>query len=183
MKFVFIGFMMFAALYVDAQPKPHYTASIEAGLVKGSSDTKPVYFFSNGISYKNTTAGIGVGIDKYAIRSIPLFFDVKKSFGQHKIKPFIGASAGINIPFPTAEQKINNGWFQTGSFKTGFFSKALAGVSMPVSHRLRLFINAGYSYKTTSVQYKANYWPEGMDNTTSDIYHYNRWFAAIGFQL
>ncbi len=185
MKFVFALFLLSLALIVQAQPKPHYTASIEAGLARGSSDKSSVYFFNNGISYKNISAGIGAGIDKYALHSLPLFFDVKKEFGKHKFKPFVNASAGINIPHPTADQKNSyGGWNQNSAFKNGFFTKATVGISMLVSHKLRMFINAGYSYKTTAVKGVNDYRTSGGQWTTStDIYHYNRWFAAIGFQL
>src|SRR5579875_1172016 len=105
MKFLFALFLMNVALIVRAQSKLRYTASIEAGIAKGSSDKDFLYFFSNGVSYRNIAAGIGVGIDEYAIRSVPLFFDAKKEFGkEHKIKPFIGGSAGFNFAHPTAEQ-------------------------------------------------------------------------------
>ncbi len=184
MKFVFALFLLNVTLLVQAQTKPHYTASIEAGLTKGSSDKSSVYFFSNGVSYKQLSAGIGVGIDNYSIRSIPLFLDAKKEFGKHKIKPFIGASAGINFPNPTTEQKmIYGGWEQSVDYKHGFFTKASVGVSMSLLHRLRIFINTGYSYKTSSVKFNSYYWLEGMSSNTIDIYHYNRWFVNIGFQL
>lgn len=169
---------------VQAQPKPRYTASIEAGLARGSSDKSSVYFFSNGVSYKQLSAGIGVGIDKYSIRSIPLFLDLKKEFGKQKIKPFIDASAGINFPHPTTEQKMHyGGWEQSVDYKEGLFTKASVGVAMPLLHRLQFFINAGYSYKTSSVKFNQYYWSEGMQGNTTDIYRYNRWFAALGFQL
>ncbi len=185
MKFVFALFLSGVAFIVEAQPKPHYTARIEAGLAKGSSDKSAVYFFTNSIAYKNISAGIGAGIDKYAFHSIPLFLDVKKEFGQHKFKPFADASAGVNIPNPTTEQKNSYaGWNQNGAFKNGFFTKASVGISMPVLRKLRMFINAGYSYKTTTVKMVTDYRPfDGQLTTTTDIYRYNRWFAAIGFQL
>lgn len=185
MKFVFVLFLSGVALTVKAQTKPHYTASLEAGLARGSSDKSAVYFFTNSISYKNISAGIGAGIDKYSIHSIPLFFDVKKEFGQHKIKPFVDASAGINIHNPTTEQKNTYGsWNPNSTFKNGFFTKASVGISMPVLHKLRMFVNAGYNYKTTTVKMVNDYRPfDGDLTTTTDIYRYNRWFATLGFQL
>lgn len=185
MKFVFALFLISAAIIVQAQPKPQYTASVEAGLARGSSDKSSVYFFSNGISYKQFYTGIGAGIDKYALHSIPLFFDAKKEFGKHKVKPFVDASAGINLPHLTTEQRNSyGGWNQNSAFKNGFFTKTSVGISMPVLHNLRLFMNAGYSYKTTSIKVVNDYRPfDGDLTTTTDIYRYNRWFAAIGFQL
>lgn len=183
MKFVFALFLAGITVFAQAQKKLQYTASIEAGLARGSSDKSSVCFFSNGASYKNLSAGIGVGIDGYGIRSIPFFFDVKKEFAQHKIKPFIDASAGINIAHPTNdEKKIYGGWWQSADYKKGFFTKASVGISMPLLHKLRLFVDAGYSYKATSVQYVVRPFI-GPSSLSTDIYRFNRWFAAIGFQL
>ncbi len=184
----FTCLMMCFAVMADAQSNVTYTTTVEAGLIKGSNDKSGVYFFTNGISYKNITAGIGVGIDGYVYCSVPLFLDVKKQFGHHKIKPFVGASAGINIQYLTTEQKNSyNPFYQNPGFNNGFFTKASVGVSMPVYHKLRMFVNAGYSYKTTSVTYSS--YPlmilsSGMQqNTTTDIYHFNRWFVSIALWL
>ena len=181
MRSFFVSLLLMFAVAVHAQKLP-YGASLESALLKGNSQNSNAFLFTNGLSYKSWTAGVGAGIDNYVYRSLPLFIDIKKSFGHHPIQPFINASAGMNINEAKTSQKFQYDGYPSVNYKNGFYAKAMAGISLPVYKRLRIFVDAGYSYKTTRVDYTTYiYSPDAMEITNTDIYHFHRWNLSVGF--
>ncbi len=179
--FLLITAIVFAGV-ANAQAKLRYSAGLEAGLTKGNSDNSHAYLLTNGVVYKSLTAGIGAGIDDYVFRSLPLFADIKKTFGHRHLQPFINASVGININEAKDKLKSEYNYYPNVDYKNGFYARAMAGVSLPLYKRLRVFIDAGYSYKTTRISYPSYaYSTEQIETTNTDIYRFNRWVAAVGF--
>ena len=179
--FLFFITMIAAIATAQAQSKPRYTAIIEARVLKGGSDNSNTILFTNGIRYKNAMAGVGVGIDNYLFRSVPLFVRVRKSFGNHILQPFISASAGINISHPTSGQKSSYFFSDSARFKNCFIADVSTGVSVKIYKQLRGFISAGFSYKTTKVIYKNGYYtPNEPTEPGTDIYRMNRWCISGG---
>ena len=180
-KIFFLFTIIISTIAVHAQSKPSYTAIIEAGVLKGGSDNSNTILFTNGIRYKNAMGGVGVGIDNYLFRSIPLFVRVRKSFGNHLLQPFISASAGINISHPTNGQKSSYFFSDSARVKNGFMADVSTGVSVKIYKQLRGFISAGFSYKTTKVIYKnGDYTPNEPTEPGTDIYRMNRWCISGG---
>ena len=181
MRYLFLIFSICLATHSVAQVKPAYTVGVEAGIVKGNYESSQLFTLTNGIAYKNAMAGIGVGIDYYLFRSIPLFADVRKSFGNHRVQPFINAVAGINITYPAKDQKTAYFWYNDADFKNGFFVKAAAGASIKMDKKFRVAVSAGYSYKTNKVAYGTAYSPTDIIvNANTDIYRLNRWILTAG---
>lgn len=169
----------------SAQSKLHYTASVEAGILKGSTDKKNTFLITNGVRYKSLMASIGSGIDNYFYRSIPLFLQAEKTFGNHRVQPFVRTSAGINFSHLTGEQKLSYISYDSVHFKNGFIAAASVGVSVKVFRQMRVFVSGGYSYKTTKVIYQSYYiyGPEDASHKNIDIYHLNRWCVSAGFRF
>ncbi|HVY74956.1 MAG TPA: hypothetical protein VG890_09015, partial [Puia sp.] len=63
----------------------------QVGLLEGESGSSWQLQTVNGMSYKSWFAGIGVGLDYYRLRGIPLFLDLRKTFGHSRNKPFVYA--------------------------------------------------------------------------------------------
>ncbi len=169
-----------------AQKKPVYTASIEADLLMGDNKDSHSFLFSNGIAYRKWTADAGVGIDSYVFRSVPVFADIKKQFGHHRIRPFVNASAGINFSKEKESQKLYYYNLYNADYKNGFYGRITAGASLPIYKRCRFFLSGGYSYKTTRVTYLSYIYNPDMPNNqgvSKDIYRFNRWSLAIGISL
>ena len=182
MRYFFVSLIVMIAGAAHAQTKPRVTAGLEAAITKGNSDNSQAFFLTSGIAYKSWTTGAGAGVDGYVFRSLPLFIDVKKSFGHRRLQPFVNASAGININETKDEQKFLYSSYLNVNYRNGFYVRTIAGVSLPVYKRLRVFIDGGYSYKTTSVDYTSfSYSPDPAETTSTDIYRFHRWSLSIGF--
>ena len=180
--YFFISLELMVSCAARAQTKPRYTAALEAAITKGNSDNSHAFLFTNSVAYKNWMAGVGISTDDYVFSSLPLFLDVKKSFGHRHLQPFVNASAGMNLNDAKNSQKFQYYAYPELNFKNGFYSRVMAGVSLPVYKRMRVFVSGGYSYKTTKVSYASSaYSGDIIKTTNTDIYRFNRWSFSAGF--
>ncbi|MDQ6608759.1 MAG: hypothetical protein M3Y85_02960 [Bacteroidota bacterium] len=173
--FLFIALLLFT-LNMQAQHKKFtFHSLIQAGLLEGEQGSALQLQTINGIKYKAWLAGIGIGVDYYHTRSIPLFLDVRKAFCGNEKTAFVYASGGYNFPWLTTTNKQN---FITGA-TGGLYYDAGVGFELPVLKGQHLFFSAGYSakYLTTTQQtwiYIDYVWPG--PSTASDYklqYHYS----------
>src|SRR5438067_13301438 len=66
-----------------------FRSSIVIGTLDGERGTSFQLQSINGIAYKTYSAGIGLGLDYYFMRSIPLFIQLEKSITKHNTSPFV----------------------------------------------------------------------------------------------
>lgn len=171
-----------------SQAQPHYSGSIEAGVLNGNWQTNGYIQTTHGVQYKQWFAGIGTGVDYYRYRTVPVYAEVHRSFGKHNAQPFIVVAAGINATWPDQQQKQEiSGWMQTtpAVFHNGFYTRAGIGMMFNTSKKLRFAVNAAYSYKTLSRSYSEwlfDPWPQPVNTTVKTmVYHFNR--LAIGLNV
>jgi hypothetical protein len=166
----------------NAQSKIHYTGSVEGGLLKGSNPAKCFVFTTQGIAYKNYTFSIGSGVDFYSFRSVPLFIDAKRKFGNRAVEPFIQAAAGINITSPNSTDAKILYQYAGGDFNTGFFAKTGGGLIFGAQKNPKVLLSAGYSYKTSSYKYQPFTGTPWMMQVVpvKNVYHCNRWYIGVG---
>jgi hypothetical protein len=154
---VFVALMMIAAPVLSQQSKTGYTGSLEAALVNGGYESNAAITMTHGLGFKGITASVGAGIDYYRFRSVPVFIDLKKYFTIAKLQPFIQASAGLNVAWPTTEQKIVQRWWWQGndtiSFSNGIYSKAVMGIVLNPGKQVKISAVAGWSYKSVTTRY------------------------------
>jgi hypothetical protein len=124
------------------------------GLLVGKTDNNLQLQTINGIKYKTFSAGIGIGLDNYYFRTVPLFIDLRKSFLEKKLTPFVYLDLGASIPWDRA--KVES--WSTSYYKTGFFYDMGLGYSIPIKGRLELNISAGYSEKNLNETRETSYW-------------------------
>ncbi|MBS1935121.1 MAG: hypothetical protein JST96_14055, partial [Bacteroidetes bacterium] len=143
----------------------------------------------NGIKYKSWFGGIGVGLDFYRIRSIPLFADVRKEFGKTADKLFVFADAGINFAWRTDKETKQ---FNTNDkLKNGFYSEAGAGYKFRLSKTNNLLFSVAYSYKTNTETGRNNFVVPNPWYFTGALlpdeekisYHLNRVVIKAGFEF
>lgn len=127
--------------------KPKFTSSIIAGLVDGQSGPAASLQTINGIKHQGWSAGVGVGLDYYHVRSVPVFLDIRKNILDKEKTPFIYVGGGYNFPWLTGEQKVYN----YGESKGGVYYDAGIGYAMPVLKKSSLFFTAGYSVKQLTI--------------------------------
>jgi hypothetical protein len=186
MRYLIATILVAASCSLQAQVK--YQASIEGGLMNGSWQTNGYVQTTHGIHYKQWFAGVGVGIDYYRYRTIPVFAELRRTFGRHGVQPFVVAAAGINATWPNEQQKLeNNGWWQTSTsdFHNGFYSRVGAGVILNAGKKVRFGVNIAYNYKTLSRTYTGwifEPWPQPTSSTEKTMeYKLNR--LSIGFSI
>lgn len=127
-----------------ATPRVNTTAS--AGLIAGESTAKPLLQIGAGLKFSRWYTGIGVGLDPYKFKSIPLFADGRLTFGKNDVG-FIYANGGYNFPYdnPIGDDDI---WKTDESFSGGFYMDAGIGCRIPLkSSWHRILFSAGYSQK------------------------------------
>ncbi len=139
----------------------------------------------NGAQYKSWFAGVGIGLDYYRYRTIPLFLDVRKEFGKRSNKLFIYADAGMNFYW---ERDTDVKQFPVDDkFKNGFYGETGVGYKLKLNQRINLLFNAGYSYKNITEEGTYPYmYPilAGMEYPVEKInYNLNRFVLQVGIEL
>ena len=132
------------SLTAPAQEKIRFNSISMVGLAAGETGNSALIQTINGISFKNWFAGIGLGIDYYKNKTIPLFFDLRVPIGKTNF--FVFADPGYNFPFKNKpDEKVS--FYDTYQFSGGFYSELGIGYKMRVSGKNYLLFTSGYSYK------------------------------------
>ena len=138
--FLFSGF---------AQDKTARFSSINSiGFAAGESVPGLVLETVNGIKFSNWFAGIGIGMDDYRYKTIPLFLEGRWMFGEEK-RGFLYGDLGYSIP---GKNKPGNEIFHYDSydFSGGSYSAVGIGFQLPLYKRSAVEFSFGYSYKKIS---------------------------------
>ncbi|MBC7587478.1 MAG: hypothetical protein H7178_03885 [Chitinophagaceae bacterium] len=165
-----------------------FTSNTQVGILSGKSEKVPSLQTINGIAFKKVSIGIGVGYDNYGYKSIPLFLDARKKFGQHTTQLIIYADGGFNIPlrsnaFPKKWNDGNNAY----QFNISLYAEAGIGISNKISELISANLTVGYSYKHFSYTEHSQLWyampySYSSGNATYD-YYYRRLSVRLGLQF
>ncbi len=129
----------------------------KVGVLAGSSEANLQLQTINGIKSKTWFTGLGVGLDYYYLRSIPVFLDVGKNVFNKSKTPFIYIDGGYNIPWKN-DRRINFRWDGVIETEGGFYGELGVGYKIPVLKKMQLLFSAGYSYKHLSQTVNAMHW-------------------------
>jgi hypothetical protein len=115
------------------------------GIVGGEDGTKPVAQFSAGVMYRNIFAGAGIGMDYYMFNSVPLFADLRYTFGPKKLL-FVYTNGGYHFTGNrTIEQEFSK---TTDRLKGGLYVDGGLGFRIPSGRLHRFAFSAGFSRKS-----------------------------------
>src|SRR5579862_3368717 len=93
--FMLIGMIKMSSAQQKSLPAKWQFNSINSvGLLEGETGSAFQLQTINGAQYKSWFAGMGLGLDFYRIRSIPLFADIRKEFGKGNNKLLVYADIG-----------------------------------------------------------------------------------------
>jgi len=163
-----------------------------AGLLEGETGSAFQVQTINGAQYKTWFAGVGLGLDLYRIRTIPLFADIRKEFGKGTNKLFGYTDLGINFGWATDQEKTS---YVTGDkFSNGFYSDLGLGYKALVGRKNAVLLSLGYSFKKTVESYDQVYYypgPGGLFNQNMQpdgdkekiTYSLNRLSLKIGWEF
>ncbi len=155
-KFFFSSVFFLVAIVAFAQDakkiKPEFQSLVQLGFLEGNAGNAFQLQAINGFDLKCFSAGIGVGLDYYGVRSVPLFFDIRKNILRKPQTPFFYLDAGMHFPW----NNQGNEW-QVVRSKSGLFYEAGVGYNIPVqSHAI--ILSAGYSYKAFKEEIETPVW-------------------------
>jgi hypothetical protein len=172
--------------------KPWSFQSIaNVGLLEGQTGSAFQLQTINGARYRSWFAGVGLGLDYYRYRTIPLFIDIRKEFGKSAGKLFVYADGGISFAWLTDVQKT--GYLPDNSYHNGFYSDLGFGYAKSIGNKSTLSISLGYSYKKLSetylgsypYYYPLNYYTDYPQNASKDQINYslNRLSIKLGWMF
>jgi hypothetical protein len=190
-----IGMISIAGITSAQQKDPSNSCQFRSvnnlGLLEGETGSSFQLQTINGFAHKSWFAGIGLGIDYYRYRTIPLFADIRKEFGKAKNMPFVYSDMGINFSWLTDNQKMN--YRPDDHFGNGFYGDWGLGYKLGMGKNDALLISLGYSYKKITETYPTyiTYFPPSgdtggqLDNNPKEKIDYglNRLTIKIGWQF
>lgn len=159
-----------------------FSSIVNVGILEGENDAEFQLQTVQGMRVGKWFAGLGVGLDYYHIRSIPVFIDLRRDFFNRKNAPFIYADGGIHFPWA---RDIDKPSYEKAEFENGFFYDV--GLGYRVGNRKRGFLlSAGYSFKylkESRIRQMCTY--VGCTDEPAEWYRYklNRLSLKMGLQL
>lgn len=143
---IFFGVLLHSTLNAQKEDRKISFRSInQVGVIAGSSDANLQLQTINGIQKKSWFAGVGIGLDYYYSRSVPLFLDIRKNIFSSRKTPFVYADGGYHFAWSSGkDQQLH--WL--GDDKEGdVYYEAGFGYAIPAFKKTVLLFSAGYSYK------------------------------------
>jgi hypothetical protein len=172
---------------VNGQQKTRlkFTSINEVGVAWGSTDDGLQVQTINGFYYKTFSAGLGIGLDYYWERTIPVFIDLRKDIFNKKQTPFVYADLGTNLPW--VKTKEENWWYKS-EYDDGIYFDIGIGYKVPLNKTWFVNMSFGYSQKKIKETRKNktvidDFSPYGNYNTENFIYTLRRVSlkAGLGF--
>ena len=125
------------------QEKVKFETTGQIGIMEGENGTSFELQMINGIKHKTFSAGIGLALDYYVMRSIPLFFALRKDLVNKSQSPFIYTNGGINFPW------VRESYSWISDTDPGVFYDLGLGYRFALNSN-SILLSAGYSLKTFS---------------------------------
>jgi len=125
--------------------KIHFRSINQFAMVGGESHVSTAFQTVNGIKFSNWFTGIGIGVDNYRYRTLPLFFDGRWFFGDDK-RAFIYGDIGYDFPMKDKPGK-EIGYYNTYHFTGGVYTDIGIGYKAPLCKESSMLFSLGYSYK------------------------------------
>jgi hypothetical protein len=168
--FIIIQMLFLPALY--SQVKFRSVSSV--GLLNGSAGPSLLLETIAGLSYKNSFAGVGVALDHYRFRTVPLFIGLRQAFGKGSRSLFVYGNAGYHFDWLTEENEKRYNVFSTNNNYSGsIYYDAGVGYSFGFKKADALLFSAGFSYKEVKSTSANSFCPiVAPCNTDVQIYRY-----------
>jgi hypothetical protein len=192
--FIIVIIIGFAGLGTHAQNKGQavktaasctcgFQSLLQGGLLDGAAGPSWQLQTINGIYYKTWFAGIGVGLDYYTMRTIPLFLDLRKDIFRKGRTPFLYADGGIHFDWLRSKEKRAWG---SGEYNRGLYYDLGGGYKFGFGSRDALLVSVGYTLKTLREERLViQQCFQAPCNPETDHYNYTfgRLFFKVGWQF
>jgi hypothetical protein len=149
------------------------------GLIEGQKGSSLSLQSTNGLQYKSIFGGIGVGLDLYRYRTIPLYISLRNEFGKTRNKFLVFADAGTNFYWKKDDdEKL---YYENDKFKNGFYGGAGVGYKLNLNQNISFLLSGEYSYKKLSETGSFVYTYER--NSEKRVYNLNRIIIKTGIEF
>ena len=176
-----------------AQPlsKKHLYLATQVGVLIGERTTGNQLFVSGNMQHKYWSFGIGAGMDRYEVTTIPVAAMISRSLPGTATPFFTYGMLGYNIAAPAAREHINPGTYWTNpqsSFTNGWYGEWGIGYALLNKKKQGIECSIGYSIKTTAENYSERLVldPGYLGNMTIDhhlVYRFSRLLLKFGFRI
>jgi hypothetical protein len=127
-----------------------FHSSVQVGLLEGEEKAAFQAQAINGIQYKTWYGGVGIGIDNYKFRTIPLFFDLQKNVFKRNTTPFVFGDIGLHFPWLRNDQKT---FYSNSEFTNGVYCNVGVGYKINLLKSSRLTFSTAFSLKKLENNY------------------------------
>jgi hypothetical protein len=156
-----------ADINAQSNNKVSFQSINQAGLLEGSIGSAFQLQTINGFRYKTYALGIGIGLDYYFERAVPVFLDLRKDLFSKPGTPFIYGEGGIpyiwskNANDGTEPEYSNQRLYEGG-----------IGYHFPMGKQVQFILSAGYSYRSYTKYSYSPYWIYGYPTENKQRYDY-----------
>ena len=156
-----------------------FQTMLQGGVLEGAGGASLQVQTINGAYYKTWFAGVGVGLDYYSMRTIPVFLDIRKDLFNRKRTPFLYADAGIHFDWLKSKEKPGSG---SSEYNRGFYYDAGIGYKIALGNRDALQLSTGYTMKRLREERWMTPWCiQAPCNPSKEYYGYS--FSRISFKV
>lgn len=156
-KSITILLLVITTMASAQQKKKDYYLIPQVALLNGDNATSGQVQVTGGMQVKQWAFGLGLAMDYYKIRTLPVFADARLYFGEQK-QFFSYANLGYNIvtALESQERKLSTwlgGTYTNSSFGNGLYTDIGIGCLIDGNKKKGLLMSLGYSIKTLSETY------------------------------
>jgi hypothetical protein len=119
----------------------------QLGILEGKAASDYRVQTINGVAYKTWFTGIGVGIDDYNYRTIPVFWDLRKKLSKAASTGYVYTHVGPQFAWVKKSQEPTY-YYYKNNYTAGWFIEGGIGYSVAMGKKNALLFSAGYSIKT-----------------------------------
>ncbi len=141
----FLIFLIFSFSALSQKKPVKFHSINQFGIAGGESEMKPVFQTVSGIQFANWFSGIGIGVDNYRYKTLPLFIHGRRYFGADK-NGFIYADFGYDFSLKNKPGKEVY-YYDSYHFKGGIYTDIGIGYQFYLSKNSSFLFSLGYSYK------------------------------------
>jgi len=169
--------------------KIHYTGSYQLGIIVGKDYTTFGAQMIQGIRYKNFQTGVGVALDPYGFRTVPLFGHFSYAMRPQKNSIYVYGDGGISIPWNNGslpEKYDNSTHDDWHNLFAGLYAEGGVGYNILLNKkRNAITLNTGYSYKRFKYDENVYIWNgfETVQQADHYIFDYRRLVFRVGLSL
>ena len=177
-KLLILGIISGSILFkANGQEKFTLRSQNYIGILEGGSGSYLQFHSVNGLQYKKWFGGIGVGLDHYYLRSIPLFFSLIRDIPVRKNIFYVSADGGVNFPW---ENDANDSWGEN-NYSTSYYWSSGFGYKIPIHKKNNLLFHVGYSFKHLKNDYTITF-PCLIPPCPESKQEYNYYFRRLSLK-